>query len=266
MSTVVAQRRGEGTPLVLVPGLAGGVETWAAVIDALAQRHRVHALTFPGFAGVPLPAADSASLGAMVDVLVEYLAAIDAPVVVAHSLGVCVALEAAVRSPGRLVGLVLVDGVPSAAALAGWAPDRARVWAADYRARLRGGSVEQVAAYLEGEFRAMVGDGPTSDAIVAAATRSDPRAVGERMAELMTTDLRAELSAVDCETLVVLPRPSRAGPESAYRAQFAALPRHRFAFVDGVGHFVMNDAPERFAEIVNDFGDRIAAAARAGAR
>ena len=250
MAGIVAHVRGEGRPLVLVPGLAGGAETWAAVAEALAAGHRVHALTFPGFAGVPLPSTDPPGLGPMVDALVDYLAELEAPVVVAHSMGVFVALRAAARSPGRLAALILVDGVPSPAALAGWTPARARDWADDYRRRVEGSAPADVAAYLDDEFRTMVGEGTLADAIVAAAARSDPRAVGERMAELMVSDIRAELPAIDCETLVVVPRPSRAGPEAAYREQFAAIARHAFAFVDGAGHFVMNDAPDRLVQLV----------------
>lgn len=238
---------------MLVPGLAGGAQTWAAVASALAGSHRVHALTFPGFAGVPL--AGPAGLASLVDALAAYLRPLPAPVVVAHSLGAFVALRTAARV-ADLGGLVVVDGVPCAAALAGWSPAQARAWAHDYRDRADASSPRGMAAYLREEFRAMVGQGPTADAIVDAAMRSDPRAVGARMAELMVTDIRDELSAVTCETLIVLPRPSRAGPESAYREQFAALPRHAFAFVDGTGHFVMNDAPEAFVDIVTAFVGR----------
>ncbi len=49
------ERRGAGTPLVLLHGIGHHWQAWAPVLDRLATRHTVYAFDLPGFGASPLP-------------------------------------------------------------------------------------------------------------------------------------------------------------------------------------------------------------------
>jgi pimeloyl-ACP methyl ester carboxylesterase len=52
-------RRGAGEPLVLLHGIGSRWQIWSRTLDALAERHEVWAVDFPGFgASPPLPAGE----------------------------------------------------------------------------------------------------------------------------------------------------------------------------------------------------------------
>lgn len=106
--------RGQGPTLVLIHG--NGVTSHDYVLsglfDELAEDHRVLAFDRPGFGyserprNRPWTAADQARLilTAMTELEVE------AAVMVAHSWGTLVALQAAMEAPERIKGLVLMSG------------------------------------------------------------------------------------------------------------------------------------------------------------
>jgi len=50
---VVVERRGTGTPLVLLHGIGHRWQAWQPVLDPLAERHDVIAIDLPGFGGSP---------------------------------------------------------------------------------------------------------------------------------------------------------------------------------------------------------------------
>jgi pimeloyl-ACP methyl ester carboxylesterase len=101
---------GEGAPLVLVHGLAGGSGNWCEVVPEAARRHRVLAVDLPGHAGSePLPR------GATVDDFARAVASVlDAEgltgaLVAGHSFGGMVSLRLARLRPELVRALLLVS-------------------------------------------------------------------------------------------------------------------------------------------------------------
>ena len=99
-----------GTPVVLVHGAIETADTWDPVGRLLAADHRVYAFDLNG-AGYTRGAApyDIAHQGSQ---LLAFLAAehLDRPVLVAHSAGAAAAADAVLRAPGRVSGLMFLDG------------------------------------------------------------------------------------------------------------------------------------------------------------
>src|SRR4029434_11110200 len=97
-------------PLVFVHGLCCSHTDWRAQVEHFRARHMTIAVDLPGHGATP--AADAATIercGADVAALLD-ARAVPPAVLVGHSLGCRVVLEAASRAPHRVAGVILVDG------------------------------------------------------------------------------------------------------------------------------------------------------------
>ncbi|MFD7154360.1 alpha/beta fold hydrolase [Kribbella sp. NPDC059898] len=104
-----------GTPVVLVHGAAESVDTWSRLVPLLAKTHRVYAYDITGYgyserkapytiehlAGQLLGFLDAMHLGG---------AGQPRPILVGHSLGAGVAAEATLEAPGKVGGIMFLDG------------------------------------------------------------------------------------------------------------------------------------------------------------
>lgn len=111
--------RDDPQPLLLLHGSAASLHTWEGWTAALRDERRVIRLDLPGF-GLTGPFQDGASsLARTLGVIERLLDTLGAPrvIVAGNSLGGLYAWQLAVRSPTRVVGLILVDpaGYPSQA-------------------------------------------------------------------------------------------------------------------------------------------------------
>jgi pimeloyl-ACP methyl ester carboxylesterase len=99
-----------GPPIVLVHGFAESADTWEPLARVLATRHRVYALDVTGWGysqrrGPYNAEHDAAQLLGFLDAL-----RLDRATLVGHSTGAAVVAQAALRAPGRVAGLVFLDG------------------------------------------------------------------------------------------------------------------------------------------------------------
>lgn len=103
---------GDGSPsVVLVHGFACDHTDWTAQVEALSERHRVVTCDLRGHGCTPGNPQDCSieTYGADVAELVVSLQRAPA-VLVGHSMGCRIVLEAARQRPGAVAGLVLIDG------------------------------------------------------------------------------------------------------------------------------------------------------------
>jgi pimeloyl-ACP methyl ester carboxylesterase len=94
------ERRGSGTPLVLIHGIGHRWQAWRPVLDRLAERHDVIAIDLPGFGLSPaLPAGRKYDLPSSMEMLAEVFETLGVvrPHVAGNSLGGLVSVEAASR-------------------------------------------------------------------------------------------------------------------------------------------------------------------------
>lgn len=242
---------GSGRPVVLIPGLACGPDVWAATVEHLRGRHQVHVVSLAGFAG--RPAVDGPLLGRARAELAAYLAGLDRPVVVGHSLGGFLALWVAATAPDRVAAVVAVDGVPFLSALMDPAmtTERSRAPAEAIRDRLADLAPAAFAAQNRAALAAMITDPAEVARIAATSGLSDPRTVGAAVHEIMTTDLRSAVAAIRVPTVVIAAGAlaaddaARAALAARYEAQVTAIADHRVV-VARARHFVMLDDPGFF--------------------
>ena len=102
-------QRGEGTPVILLHGIASSLYTWKDVLPALAAHHDVIAVDLPGFGGSAVPKEPSGeqavrSVLGLMDALSVRRASL-----AGNSLGGAIAVAIAARAPDRVDRLVLID-------------------------------------------------------------------------------------------------------------------------------------------------------------
>lgn len=254
---------GEGRPVLMIPGLNSGAETWRGTCEALqAERVQCHLVQLPGFAGLPAVEGD-AFLPQMRDRLLAYVEAKGIrPAVVGHSLGGVLALQMAIERPDAVGPLVIVDSLPYMAAITDPAatPDTVRPMAEAMRARMLGSDEATYAQGADAALRNMTRDAQHTETLRAWGRQSDRRATAQAMYELMTTDLRPRLDAVRSPVIVLgawaAYRPFGATRESTariFRTQFEKLDGVRLEMSEDGYHFLMWDDPSWVQANIRDF-------------
>jgi pimeloyl-ACP methyl ester carboxylesterase len=108
-SAIPVIRQGEGRPIVIVHGGSGDLTSWAAVAARLLDQFSVYRYTRPTYRLRPIPRGAEAMAAETADLL-AVLELVGAPaVVVGHSSGAIVTLEAALAAPNRFAGMVLYE-------------------------------------------------------------------------------------------------------------------------------------------------------------
>jgi pimeloyl-ACP methyl ester carboxylesterase len=98
MYEVNYERRGTGSPLVLLHGIGHRWQAWRPVLDLLAERHEIIAIDLPGFGrSAPMPRDKEHDLPSTIAVLAEIFdqLGVKSPHVAGNSLGGLIAIEAA---------------------------------------------------------------------------------------------------------------------------------------------------------------------------
>jgi pimeloyl-ACP methyl ester carboxylesterase len=124
------ERRGSGSPLVLLHGIGHRWQAWEPVFDRLAHHHDVIALDLPGFGRTPsLP--EPYSVPAAVEAAVETFKSlgISQPHLAGNSLGGMLALELASAGHAQSVTALAPAGF--------WSTARGRAWALRTLAMIR---------------------------------------------------------------------------------------------------------------------------------
>jgi N-formylmaleamate deformylase len=239
---------GQGPDVLLIPGLTAGRGTWRSTAAAVSG-YRYHLLQVAGFAGEPARGNGSgAILVPLADEIIRYIEdrGLRRPAIVGHSMGGTLAMMIAVRRPDLVGRIMVVDMLPQPAGLFGQSA----------------AGIGPLADSL-GNFTSTPGGRRLFGALMNAfsppdsANRdSDPDVVGRAMRELATTDLTAQLARIRAPMTVVYASPdeaTRASIDRTFADAYESARAARLVRIDGSGHMVMFDRPERFREEMRAF-------------
>jgi pimeloyl-ACP methyl ester carboxylesterase len=213
--------------MVLLHGWCCSAADMGALADELARDHRVLAVDLPGHGDSAMPWA-----GRTLGDLAREVAGIGVGpmLLVGHSMGGAVAVQAAASHPERVVGVVAVDAPwilarpePAKVALAG------EPWGPSYRER-----VDRLVAARAALLPSVPVGAPAPDV-----------AVGS-YAALMAWDGPAATAAVTCPLVLVAAEANLV----ATRADAAAHPQVRVVETTGTGHWVQVERPAEVASVV----------------
>ncbi|MEO7647259.1 MAG: alpha/beta hydrolase [Gemmatimonadaceae bacterium] len=256
-----AVRVGRGRPMILIPGLLSGGEVWNGAVERYRHRFDMHVLTLAGFAGVPALPTDK-YLEAERDAIIRYIREnrLERPVLVGHSLGAFLAFWVAATAPDLVGPIIAVDGVPYLPSLGdtSMTPAKAMGQATRFSAMAATFSSEQMGMQSAMAMRAQSRD--SSHTVMAArwGRTSDGATMGRAMAEMLTTDLRAEVAAIRTPVLLIasgfdFTDDRRNLVLASYAAQVSRIPDRRVVMAKNARHFVMLDDPTYLYSMIDEF-------------
>lgn len=231
---------GSGTPVVVLHGWGGRIESMMPVIRCLADGHRVVAIDLPGFGESPAPAAawGTPDYSAFVRDVVSELG-IGTAHFVGHSFGAKVSFYSAAVYPDLVDKLVIVGspGLRTPPSMA---------------ARLKRGAsrVGRVAGKLGPPGRVV------RQAIYKRVASSDYQEAGPLRPVLVTVvneDYRDLLPRVKASTLLVWGSEDDAAPLAHGQEMEKLIPDAGLVVFEGAGHFAYLDEADRFCHIVRHF-------------
>ncbi len=238
---------GEGPPVVCLHGIGGAAHLWEATAAGLPGR-RLLAWNQPGYGGTAL--IDPLSFPALADALAAQLgpAQVD---LVGHSMGGMIAMEFALRHPGRVRRLVLYATTP---AFGGRDPGFAESFMAARLGPLNSGkTMAECAASMAGGMCGPGADPAAEPAIIAAMAEVPEASYRATLACLATFDRRATIAAITAPTLCLAGALDKAAPARTMERMAQAIPGARYAVVEGAGHMLHLERPAAFQAAVVGF-------------
>jgi pimeloyl-ACP methyl ester carboxylesterase len=245
--------RGSGPALLLVHGFPSNATAWRLVMDRLEPHFSMTAVDMVGFGQSTRRPRRPLSGGAYADRLVGLMdaLALERPHVAGLSWGGSVVQRFAARNPQRVERLVLVASVSAARVLALTTANLLGLAVAIRFPALGRLAVRRFVS------RAAVGRPLATDDLVSGYT--EPLQIPGTLAALrrFVRDTAAtspiDLRVIQAPTLVIVPQADRIVAPAVGAEIAAAIPNARFESLDGIGHAVQVEAPDRVAELLLDF-------------
>ncbi len=234
---------GKGEPaVVLIHGWACDSNYWEAQIEALKSKYTVVAVNLAGHGGSEANRTDwsIANYGEDVATVVRQLRNHQV-VLVGHSMGGDVALEASRRIGDRVIGIIAVDSLKSIG-LPPMRPKEIERQLAPFRANF----IEATRKYVTDTLFEK-GANPTLVQKVAYDMSLEPAAVGvPSLQSLLAMDFTTLLPDIHVPVLAIN---SDITPTDEARIR-KSLPGFRADVLDHTGHFLMMEAPQRFNPVL----------------
>jgi pimeloyl-ACP methyl ester carboxylesterase len=242
---------GKGVPVLLIHGNTGSGLWFSRVMEI--QGLRTIAPDMPNFGGSE--AIGTADIDLYADHVLGFMdsLALELPVVVGHSLGGAVAISLAARNPARVGKLLLLDSCPVNGLVTPEEHYPAVELFKTNRALLKQG-LQAVTPTLKDEA--------LLDALVDEAQRMAPHAFAGNARALARFDYTGKTNAYAGPVLVAVGSLDVLVTRQMAEATARAFPRGRLEVMEGVGHSVIVEDPERFRALLAHFvGDLDAAEA-----
>lgn len=252
--------QGQGTPIVLIPGLHGRWEWTRPLLKQLAKRNRAISYSLCGDLGSGRrfdPALGFENYTRQLDDVLDR-AGVARAVVCGVSYGGLIALRYAAARPERVAGLVLAStpgpGWQPTAQQARWiarpwlsapvfvATSPIRVWP----------EISRAIPGWRGRMRFMYRQG-----LRAAAAPMIPSLMSSRIRYARAMEVDADCTRVSAPTLVLTGEEGldRVVPVSSTRRYTCAIRGARYEMMTGTGHIGVLTQPERFAAILAEFAN-----------
>jgi non-heme chloroperoxidase len=247
--------QGQGGPaLVLIHGWLGNQKFWREQVPALAQSHRVIGLDMIGFGNSDAPrVAYTPELLARSVLAVMDQAGVKSAVLMGHSMGAMVALLVALQHPGRVRGIISMDGALDGPPQDPAAREKWLAEAAAFGAQFAGPDGQ---SKVKPFFEAIVGPNasPALRQWILSLALATPWHVGQSSMAEFVKPANWDLHPSQAPALAIVALGPQVPPD--YEQQLRGLfPNLSYRTVDGVGHFLMLEKPGAVNPLILEFVD-----------
>ena len=229
-------RSAESPSLVFIHGWMCDQSFWDAQVEPMSVSYTVVTIDLPGhgLSGMDRDGWPLMAFGTDVQAVVEHLD-LDEVILVGHSMGGPVALEAARLMPDRVIGVIAVDALHNAdfeydpeqkaGFLAAWNQDFAGTCTSFVTSMFP----ETTDPALVDRVKASMCEGPAQSSVA-------------QLRQFLDYDMKAALEAVDVPVRCINSAsfPTDVDGNRVYHEDFEAV------IIDGPGHFLMMETPEQF--------------------
>jgi pimeloyl-ACP methyl ester carboxylesterase len=255
---------GENTKpaVILIPGLMSNGQVFEELAIKLSANYYVHVLSVKGFAGTPAMSSKTGSNAAQTaefslhqftQDIVTYIDSekLDKPIIIGHSMGGLSAFNLASKHQDKINSVISIDGLPFIGPIFTrtnqTTVDMLAPQAKSIKSMYQNMSSEQIAAQTQqGVFIQATAQADQARVIEMAKT-SNPHTVANAMYDVMTTDLREQMSQITIPMLML--GASGAFTHDAqhqqvagiYQAQFADAASATVIMNKEIRHFMMFD-------------------------
>jgi pimeloyl-ACP methyl ester carboxylesterase len=254
---------GSGPDVVLIPGLSSSPQVWAGTVAAV-PGYRYHLVHVAGFASkAPGANATGPVVAPVAEEIARYIKErkLKRPALVGHSLGGTWAMMVAARHPELASRVMVVDMMPFMGAMFGGpgaTPQSVEGVASQIRQGIASSAGEQRRAIIAQTIATMVKTENLRAAPTEQSLASDTGVSGQAMYDLITTDLRPELSRIRVPMTVLWVVPPNAPISEAqlagfYKMSFANAPQAVLKRIPDSYHFIMLDQPALFQRELREF-------------
>lgn len=255
--------KGQGRPVILIPGLMSDSRVWQQTAAKLSKTHQLHLISIAGFAGQP--AIQGPLLPVVKSELLAYIdtKALQRPAIIGHSLGAFLAYDLASSAPDKIGKIIAVDGLPFLAPVftrdANSTVESVKAQAEGIRNFYAQMQPAQFAATLQQGMEIQAREPATRERVQQMGALSNPKAVGQAIYELLSTDLRDKVANITQPVLQLgaggaLPSEAmRPAVEALYQQQINKIPQATLVFHWQSRHFMMWDEPEWLLNQINQF-------------
>lgn len=255
--------KGKGTPAIFIHGLFCSGDVWDDIISHYTPRYECHIITVAGFAG-NAPALSDNFTQSVKDAIIAYVKDnnLNKPILIGHSMGAFLSLWAAATAPELFDRVVAVDGLPylTEVQMPGASAEAVKSMAETMRNAMKNQTAEQIRQNQKMYLPMMIRDTDKIAVVSEMAASSHAPTQAQVMYELFLTDLREEVSAINCPVLLlggwVAYKQYGVTRELAlqrYTDQVKAIKNCTVVMSDTARHFLFYDEPEWFKTEVDKF-------------
>ena len=250
--SVYTQTTGTGPDLVMVHGwgLHGGI--WDELTHLLATDFRVTCVDLPGHGRSEWQG--EATLDAMTTAVME---AVPYPAAwLGWSLGGLLASRAALLRPDQVNALVLLASTPCFVRKPGWQSAMLASLLDTFAEELQADYSRTLNRFLSLQVRSSADANQTLKLLrerLLAHGEPSTAALQAGLDVLRTADLRAQVAAIECPTLLLMGERDTLVPVNAGRESVLLFPAAQLEVIEGAGHAPFIAHPEIVAGLVQDF-------------